>query len=292
MNIRRLCQITLFSWASLTLAAAATAQTLVLGVAGPMSGPLQEAGKAMAAGARAAAAKINSDKPATTGAPFSKIEIIIADDGGSQTGATAAARKLATAKATAVIGHYSSAPLITTAPLYATSNMIMIAPAALIDKVSGTPHWNVFRMGAHERAQAQFAATTLTRNAHGPIAIVHDGSGPARHQTALLMAEWDKLNTGQTAASPRPAILQPASQAAVQSAAQIASELASRVTQQKIATLYWLGNANAGVLDMQHQGAFGVGMGMNQHAPARIGELHRVGQQIEQNLLHCAQVGL
>lgn len=236
MPVRHFCQIVLLGLAMLWPASSPVAQTLVLGVAGPITGPLQDAGKAMAAGARAAATKFNADGQNAADAPFNKIEIIIADDGGSQNGAMIAARKLAATKARAVIGHYSSALSISTAPVYAAHNIIMIAPAATAGKLAEASYWNVIRMGADDQAQAIFAAKRLANDAPGPVAIVHDGTSTARKhaqdvQNALVAMSRHNARTFELSAGNAVTNMPP---------------LAASLRKNKIAALYWTGTTQPG----------------------------------------------
>ncbi|MBM3607951.1 MAG: hypothetical protein FJX29_05790 [Alphaproteobacteria bacterium] len=154
--------------------APAAAQSHVMGVAGPMSGPLREAGAAMLAGVRSA--MVQQGKK-----PGAQWQILAADDNGSQAGAAAAAQKLIAARAKIVIGHFATAPSLAAAPLYAKAGIVMIAPTASTPKLTDGGLWNVIRLAAGDEDAAVFAARDLNARYAGAFAIMHDSAAfPAR----------------------------------------------------------------------------------------------------------------
>lgn len=159
-----------------TLAAAAPALaqdagSVAVALVGPMSGPLADAGKAMAAGASLAAKHIN----AQGGLAGRAIALSIENDEAS----TIAARKIADALAAKntrfVIGHYTSAPTVFASEVYARQNMLLIAPTATSPALPAKPGAPFLRMAPPEDAQAAFAGDALARQfPAGDIVIVHD----------------------------------------------------------------------------------------------------------------------
>ncbi len=155
-----------FSWS-------VAAADLVIGVAGPMSGPLSNAGKQFLAAATLAAADINL----AGGLNGDKIVIVAADDEATPAGAKKAAQTLIGKNVRAVIGHYNSAAAITASDIYLKHGVTLIAPTAIIEKFTDRDLWNVIRLAPRHDAQAIAAARYLQdKCAIGKIALAHDGA--------------------------------------------------------------------------------------------------------------------
>jgi len=168
------------------LASSAIAQTTIIGVAGPVSGPLREAGEAMRAGVLSAIASHQA-----AGATF---EVMTLDDAGSQSTAIGIAQKLIAAKARFVIGHHASAPSLAAAPLYAKAGIVMISPTAASPKLNASALWNAIRLSPGEDDAAIAAARDLTKMHGASLAIAHDGNAQAQ-ALATLAAKAANLKT-------------------------------------------------------------------------------------------------
>ena len=169
---------------TLVLSGAALAQqdkALIIGLAAPMSGPLADAGKAMAAGAQLAL----RDLAAKGGQHFS---LVVENDEASTAGARKAAEALIGKGARIVIGHYTSAATLAAGEVYVRNNVLLMAPSATSPKLAMQSKLNLVRLAAREEAQAVFAGLWLTRAfAAGRIAIVRDTSAQS-----VILAEAAK----------------------------------------------------------------------------------------------------
>src|SRR5690242_12205144 len=96
---------------------AAAQETVKIGHAAAITGPVAHFGKDSENGARMAIDALNA-RGATIGGKKVKWVLVPEDDGGDPKAATAAAQKLADAKVNAVIGHETSGTTIPAAKIY------------------------------------------------------------------------------------------------------------------------------------------------------------------------------
>ena len=185
--------------ALLTLAGAATSATaeIRIAVAGPMTGSLAVLGAQMRDGVTAAIAAIN----AAGGLLGEELVLEIADDSCSEDRASAVANQLAGAGVVMVVGHLCSAAAIAAAEVYATEQIIQIAPGAPDPRFTDLrPGTGVFRLFGREDDQGSTAAAFLAElPADMPIAVIDD-----------LSAYGDRLAdsvSGDLTAAGRPAAL-------------------------------------------------------------------------------------
>lgn len=206
------------------------ADDFVIGVAGPFSGPLAAAGKQMLAGAELAAQMLNK----TGGINGERVAIVSADDGATSAGAQKAARELVARKVRAVIGHYNSNPTIAATAIYATHNIVVVSPTAIVGKLTDRDVWNVFRMAPRHDAQTQVVAGFLAKRfAKGSVALLHDS-------TPFSRALADKAGGNLKAAGLR-IILREEIPADVKQARAIVARMAERIVESKADALYWTG---------------------------------------------------
>ncbi|TVR06093.1 MAG: branched-chain amino acid ABC transporter substrate-binding protein [Salinarimonadaceae bacterium] len=159
-------------FALLFLAAPAQAQ-FVVGVAGPMSGPLGPYGAQMAEGVRAAADQIN----ARGGLGGETVELLVVDDYSDPTRAESVAQTIVEGGARVVVGHFTSAVAAMAAPVYARAGIIMLTPAASDPTLTDAESWNVFRLAARDDRQAAVSGRHIANAfADGRVALVHDKS--------------------------------------------------------------------------------------------------------------------
>jgi len=222
------------------LVAPATAGDFVVGVAGPMSGPLASAGRQYRAAAELAAKDIN----ASGGLNGDRIVIVTADDEATPKGGLAAAKTLIARKVSAVIGHYNSTPAMAAAETYTQNGVLLIAPQAIIGKLTDAGAWNVFRLAPRADTQATAAANFLARRtarskdaASKRIALVHDTSSFGRTLAAmagniLTRESLSPALTGEIPPGTRQTRL-------------IVNQLADRIVTARIGAVYWTGGAAA-----------------------------------------------
>ncbi|TIT01084.1 ABC transporter substrate-binding protein, partial [Mesorhizobium sp.] len=128
--------MTLAVLAWLSLAGSANAETLLVGVAAPLSGPSAILGKQIEAGAGLAAE--------ANGAQLKMV-----DDGCTAAGGAAAARELATAKVSVVVGFLCTEAIEAALPILKDANIPVITVGvrteSLTDRRAKTG-WPVFRL--------------------------------------------------------------------------------------------------------------------------------------------------
>ena len=138
--------------------------TIKIGVAQPLSGPLGSLGQDLLNGVNLAVAELNKSGYMVDGKRVT-LEVISVDDKADATTGKAVAQQLVDAGVVAVIGHLNSGVSIDAAPIYAAKNIPQIA-------ISTNPRFTqlgfpgAFRMVANDDLQARavgsFAATQLS----------------------------------------------------------------------------------------------------------------------------------
>ena len=165
--------------AVLTLAAAAgfagtaTAQEIVVGYAGPMTGQYATFGLQFKNGAEQAVADIN----AAGGVLGRKIRLEVGDDACDPKQARAVAEKLASMKVPVVFGHFCSSSSIPASEAYAEGGVLQISPASTNPQYTERKLWNTFRTCGRDDQQGLVAGRYLAKAFKGKnIAILHDKS--------------------------------------------------------------------------------------------------------------------
>ncbi|WP_195179789.1 branched-chain amino acid ABC transporter substrate-binding protein [Mesorhizobium sp. INR15] len=151
----------------LFLAGSANAQTLLVGVAAPLSGPSALLGKQIETGS-GFAAEANG------------IELKTVDDACSADGGAAAAREFAAAKVTIVVGFLCTDAIEAALPILKDANIPVITVGvrteSLTDRRAKTG-WPVYRLGPRGDDERNAVATTLTRLWQNELfAIIDDGT--------------------------------------------------------------------------------------------------------------------
>ncbi|UVK53193.1 ABC transporter substrate-binding protein [Mesorhizobium sp. AR02] len=172
----------------LLLAGAASAQTLTIGVAAPLSGPSTVLGKQIEAGARLAA-------------QANGIELKTEDDACTADGGAAAARDFAAAKVSVVVGFLCTEAIEAAMPILKDANIPVITVGvrteSLTDRRAKTG-WPVYRLGPRGDDERNAVASTLTRLWQNELfAIIDDGTIYGRE-----MAETFRAAAEQAALKP------------------------------------------------------------------------------------------
>ncbi len=213
-----------------TCAAPVQAQTISVGIAGPMSGPLADAGRAIAAGALLAVKDINA-RNGLNGAP---IVPLIENDEASLAGARKNAETFAAKNIRIVIGHYTSAPTLVAGEIYARNNILLIAPSATSPKLTERKGANVLRLAPREETQGAYAGQLLAREfPNGRIAIMRDGSAAARILSAAALAAMKAAGAAN--------IMEAEISAVAADAAASAANYANALASENISVVYWAG---------------------------------------------------
>lgn len=165
---------TLIACAALLLAASAPASAdILIGAAGPFSGPNAALGEQLRRGAQMAVDDIN----ATGGFRGERLALQFTDDGCDPRKAVDAATGFVSAGVKAVIGHYCSGASIPASKVYEKAGIVMITPASTHPRLTDDGGWNVLRLCPRDDAQGTAAADIVLAKFPGrKIAILNDQS--------------------------------------------------------------------------------------------------------------------
>src|SRR5258708_32661862 len=159
--------------AGLALAGTASAQYIVLGVAGPMTGKYASSGPQLKNGAEAAVTDIN----AAGGVLGKKLKLEVGDDACDPKQARAIGEKFASAKMPFVAGHYCSSSSIPASEAYAEGGVLQITPASTNPTFTERKLWNTFRVCGRDDQQGTVAGEYVAKNFKGKnVAVLHDKS--------------------------------------------------------------------------------------------------------------------
>lgn len=174
-------------------AAAADDNRVVIGVAGPMTGDLQQYGLEMRRGAELAVADLN----AAGGILGRKVVLEVADDHCGKQDAEDAAKELVQKGVVFVDGHFCSGSSIEGSDIYGPADVLQITPSVtngLVTDIAFQRHiTTLLRVVGRDEMQGDFAADWLAKtHAGGPIVVLSDnsayGQGIARHVRNRLEA--------------------------------------------------------------------------------------------------------
>ena len=163
----------------LFMASAASAQTLLVGVAAPLSGPSAILGKQIEAGT-SLAAEANG------------IELKIMDDACTADGGSTAAKEFAAAKVNVVVGFLCTDAIEAAMPILKDANIPVITVGvrteSLTDRRAKTG-WPVYRLGPRGDDERNAVASALTRLWQNELfAIIDDGTIYGREIAETLRA--------------------------------------------------------------------------------------------------------
>ena len=161
--------------AFVALASPAHAEILV-GVAGPMSGPNAALGEQLKRGVERAIDDIN----ATGGLRGERLAMRVADDGCEPRKAVDVATEFVAAGVKFVAGHYCSGSSIPASKVYEAAGIVQISPASTNPKFTDEGGWNVLRICPRDDAQGTAAGGLIGRRFAGKkVAILSDQSPAA-----------------------------------------------------------------------------------------------------------------
>jgi branched-chain amino acid transport system substrate-binding protein len=191
-----------------TLGSPARADILI-GVAGPMTGPQSWGGEQFERGAGMAVADLN----ARGGVLGQSVELIIGDDFCDSDQAVALARKLVSDGVVFVAGHRCSHSSIAAAKVYEEAKILMISPASASAKLTDEGGPNVFRVYGRDDRQGTMVGDYLAEHwGDKEIAILDDGTiwgaGVANavrqrlHEQGVSVAVDSSFTPGQPVYSP------------------------------------------------------------------------------------------
>lgn len=152
------------------LSGVAQAEILV-GVAGPLTGPSAAVGEEIRKGAEQAAADIN----ASGGILGEQITLVFGDDASEPKQGVAVANKFVADGVSFVIGHYNSGVSIPASEIYAENGILQITPGSTNPTFTERTLWNTFRVCGRDDQQGAVAGAHILKAFKGKrIAIVND----------------------------------------------------------------------------------------------------------------------
>lgn len=149
----------------------AAAQTIKIGIAGPITGPYAKFGEQLTRGGNAAAEAINK----AGGINGRMIEIVPGDDACDPKQARAVANRLVNDGVYAVAGHFCSSSTIPASEVYDEANVLQITPASTNPKVTDRGLPAVFRVCGRDDQQGDVAGDFIAKKMKAKrVAVIHD----------------------------------------------------------------------------------------------------------------------
>lgn len=165
---------TLFSGVALAAMMAfsgAYAGEILIGVAGPLTGPNAAFGAQLQKGAEQAAADIN----AAGGINGDMIKLTFGDDVSDPKQGVSVAQKFVADGVKYVVGHFNSGVTIPASDVYAENGTLVITPSATNPTLTERGLWNTFRTCGRDDQQGAVAGAFIAANfKDAKVAIIHD----------------------------------------------------------------------------------------------------------------------
>lgn len=169
------------------------ANTIKIGVAGPLSGPYAAFGEQLWNGASQAAQDINNQG----GINGDKIELIKSDDACEPKQAVSIAHRLVNNdKVSAVIGHFCSSSTLPASQIYANENVVMITPASTNPLITERGFETIFRTCGRDDQQGTVAADYMFDHLKvKQVAVIHDKDTYGKGLADAMKAQIEKLGS-------------------------------------------------------------------------------------------------
>ncbi|HSO47112.1 MAG TPA: branched-chain amino acid ABC transporter substrate-binding protein [Rhizobiaceae bacterium] len=179
------------------------AAEILVGVAGPLTGPNAAFGAQLQKGAEQAAADIN----AAGGINGEQIKLVFGDDVSDPKQGISVANKFAADGVKFVVGHFNSGVTIPASEVYAENGILMVTPSATNPTLTERGLWNTFRTCGRDDQQGLVAGGYIAQNfKDAKVAVVHDktpyGQGLAdftkktMNDAGMTEALYEGVNTG------------------------------------------------------------------------------------------------
>ncbi|WEX85907.1 branched-chain amino acid ABC transporter substrate-binding protein [Sinorhizobium garamanticum] len=176
---------------------------ILVGVAGPLTGPNAAFGAQLQKGAEQAAADLN----AAGGINGEQIRVVLGDDVSDAKQGVSVANKFVADGVKFVVGHFNSGVSIPASEIYAENGILQITPASTNPQFTERGLWNTFRTCGRDDQQGAVAGAYLAANfKDAKIAVVHDktpyGQGladetkKAMNEAGLTESLYEGINTG------------------------------------------------------------------------------------------------
>ncbi len=172
---------------------ALAADTVLIGLAGPLTGPSARIGKDLENGAQLAIADANAQKPTLNGKPVT-FKLVSEDDQSDPRTAVAVAQRLVDEGVAGVVGHWNTGTSIPAARIYHDAGIAQVAPVATGHGYTQQGFNTSFRVMGHDddggNYAGQYAVKTLKAKR---IAVIDDrtafGQGLADEFIKSLQAQ-------------------------------------------------------------------------------------------------------
>ncbi|MEZ5789425.1 MAG: branched-chain amino acid ABC transporter substrate-binding protein [Nitratireductor sp.] len=176
---------------------------MMIGVAGPLTGPNAAFGAQLQKGAEQAVADIN----AAGGVNGEKIVLSFGDDVSDPKQGISVANKFVADGVKFVVGHFNSGVSIPTSEVYAENGVMQITPASTNPTFTERGLWNTFRTCGRDDQQGLVAGDYIAKNfKDAKVAVIHDktpyGQGLAdftkktMNDAGVTEAMYEGINTG------------------------------------------------------------------------------------------------
>ncbi|MEM1371043.1 MAG: branched-chain amino acid ABC transporter substrate-binding protein [Pseudomonadota bacterium] len=147
------------------------ADTIKVGVAGPLTGPNAAFGSQLKNGATQAVEDIN----AAGGVNGKQLVLVFEDDVSDPKQGVSVANKMAGEGVKFIVGHFNSGVTIPASDVYQENGILMVTPASTNPTITERDMWNVFRVCGRDDQQGIIAGRFIADNlSDQKIAIVHD----------------------------------------------------------------------------------------------------------------------
>lgn len=171
------------------------ADTVKIGIAGPITGPVAQYGEMVSSGAKMAIEQINS----SGGVLGKSIEAVLYDDACDPKQAVAVANRVVNDGVKFVIGHVCSSSTQPASDVYEDENIVMISAASTAPGITSRGYQMVFRTIGTDSMQAPVAVSFIADKLKPKtVAVVHDkqqyGEGIATAVMKGLQAKGMKVS--------------------------------------------------------------------------------------------------
>ncbi|CAI2437404.1 branched chain amino acid ABC transporter substrate-binding protein [Serratia plymuthica] len=139
-----------------TAAPAQAADTILIGLAGPLTGPSARIGKDLENGAQLAIADANAQKPTLNGKPVT-FKLLSEDDQSDPRTAVAVAQRLVDEGVAGVVGHWNTGTSIPAARIYHDAGIAQVAPVATGHAYTQQGFDTSFRVMGHDDDGGNYA---------------------------------------------------------------------------------------------------------------------------------------
>lgn len=147
------------------------ANTIRIGVAGPMTGPDAAFGAQLKNGVEQAVNDINE----AGGILGKTIELVPGDDVGQPRQGVSVANQFSAEGIRFVVGHFNSSVSQPASSIYAENGVLMITPGSTNPNITDRGLWNVFRTCGRDDQQGKVVGEYIAKTLEGKkLAIVHD----------------------------------------------------------------------------------------------------------------------